>query len=98
MRNTHRAHLTSAELLPKARAAFETAEIENDLVVARFGAILRLTAQADGKELQIELAMDPKVSEGVAQDTIKRYNLFLADATGFSAKERAKRLRKSAAE
>ncbi len=98
VRNTHRAHLTPDDLLPKARAAFENAQIENGAVVARFGALVRLTAQADGKELKVDVTMDPKVPEAVAQDTIKRYNQFLADATGFTAKERAKRLRKSAGE
>lgn len=98
VRNTHRAHLTPSELLPKARTAFENAEIEGELVAARFGAILRLTAQAEGKELKVDVTMDPKVPDTVAQETIKRYNQFLAEATGFSAKERAKRLRKAAGE
>ncbi len=40
--------------------------------------------------------MDPKVPEEVARETIRRYNAFLEDATGFTAKERAKRLKKSA--
>ncbi len=40
--------------------------------------------------------MNPKVPEEVARETIARYNRFLEEATGFSAKERAKRLRKSA--
>jgi hypothetical protein len=95
VRNTHRAHLAPSDLLPLARTSFETAEIEGAAVVARFGAIVRLAAQAEGKELLIDVTMDPKVPEAVAADTIKRYNQFLADATGFSAKERAKRLRKS---
>jgi hypothetical protein len=96
VRNTHRAHLAPSDLLAHARTSFGTAEIENGAVVARFGAIQRLVALADGKELRIDVTMDPKVEEAVAADTIKRYNQFLADATGFSAKERAKRLRKSA--
>jgi len=96
VRNTHRAHLSAAELLPIARTAFENAEVEGAAVVAHFGAIVRLSAQAEGKDLLIDVTMDPKVPEAVAADTIKRYNQFLADATGFSAKERAKRLRKSA--
>jgi hypothetical protein len=96
VRNTHRAHLAASDLLAHAQSSFGGAEIENGAVVAKFGAIQRLVAQADGKELRIEVTMDPKVPPEVAADTIKRYNQFLADATGFSSKERAKRLRKSA--
>ncbi len=40
--------------------------------------------------------MNPKVTEEVARETIARYNRFLEETTGYSSKERAKRLRKSA--
>ncbi|MGI0068558.1 MAG: DUF5611 family protein [Thermoplasmata archaeon] len=40
--------------------------------------------------------MDPKVDVEIAAETVRRYNLFLERATGYSAKERAKKLRKSA--
>jgi hypothetical protein len=42
--------------------------------------------------------MNPKVPEDVQRDTISRYNRFLEAATGYSAKERARKLRKSAGE
>jgi hypothetical protein len=96
VRTSHRARLAPAELLPTARAAFETAEVDSGVVVAKFGAIVRLTAQAEGKELRVEVTMDPKVTPEVAAETVRRYNTFLEAATGFSSKERAKRLRKSA--
>jgi hypothetical protein len=61
---------------------------------ASWGAISRIVARADGKELAVEVTMNPKVPEPVARETIARYNRFLEEATGFSSKERAKRLRK----
>lgn len=96
VRTTHRTRLAVAALLPVAREAFGDALIENGVVVAKFGAIARLSAQPDGKELRIDLTMDPKVPAEVAEETVRRYNRFLEEATGFSAKERARRLRKSA--
>ncbi len=41
--------------------------------------------------------MDPKVPEEVARETIARYNRFLEDVTGYTSKERARRLRKESA-
>ncbi len=78
------------------RTHFGTATVSGDVVTAAYGAIEQLRARADGKELSIDLRMNPKVTEEVARETIARYNRFLEEATGYSAKERAKRLRKSA--
>lgn len=49
-------------------------------------------------ELEVLTASDPEVATEVASDTIGRYNRFLQAATGFSAKERSKRLQKKAKE
>jgi hypothetical protein len=78
------------------RQAFGEAAQEGDRVTTRFGAISRLAVWSEGKEIAVELTMDPKVSEEIARETIARYNRFLEEVTGYSAKERAKRLRKSA--
>lgn len=96
VRTTHRAGLSPDALVAVARDAFGTAEVDGPSVTVRFGAIVALRASAEGKELKIEVTMDPKVPEAVAQDTIHRYNRFLEAATGYTSKERAKRLRKSA--
>ena len=96
VRPSHRANLLPDKLLPIALGVFETAEAADGRVRARFGAITSLTAYGENRELAIELVMDPRVEEAVAAETIKRYNRFLEEATGYSSKERAKRLRKSA--
>ena len=98
VRTSHRGNLVPASLETVCRRHFEEVTRDGETVVARWGAIERLGARADGKTLGVELTMNPKVDESVARETIRRYNEFLEDATGFNSKERAKRLRKSAGE
>jgi hypothetical protein len=96
VRTSHRTNLAPEALATVCRTLFDDVSTEGDAVRARWGAIEKLTARADGKDLAVELVMNAKVDATTAQETIRRYNAFLAEATGFSAKERAKRLRKSA--
>ncbi len=96
VRASHRAHLVPEELERIARAHFDTVERTEDRVTSSFGAISRLVCRAVGRELEIDVTMNPKVPEDVARETIARYNRFLEEVTGFNSKERAKRLRKSA--
>ena len=98
VRASHRKNLTGSALQEILRSCFDSATLEGDSAVAAYGAIARLVARADGRDLAIDLTMNPKVPEDVARETIRRYNQFLELATGFSSKERAKRLRKSATE
>jgi hypothetical protein len=96
VRTSHRGNLVPAALATVCKVHFDETRVEGDSVLCHWGAIERLTARADGKELAVELVMNPKVDATMAQETIRRYNAFLEAATGFSSKERAKRLRKSA--
>lgn len=96
VKQSHRRLLGPQDLLGRAREAFGAGTVEGDAVILTFGALSRLTARAAGKDLAIETQMDPKVTPEVAADTIRRYNTFLEAATGFTSKERAKRLRKAA--
>ncbi|MCI4333792.1 MAG: DUF5611 family protein [Thermoplasmata archaeon] len=96
VRTSHRGNLVPTALATVCQGHFDGAKVEGDSVQCHWGAIERLTARADGKELAVELVMNPKVDAATAQETIRRYNAFLEAATGFSSKERAKRLRKSA--
>lgn len=96
VRTSHRKNLAVPALEALLRESFGAAQAEGDAAVASFGAISRIAARPAGRELEIDVTMNPKVPEDVARDTIRRYNLFLEAATGFSSKERARRLRKSA--
>jgi hypothetical protein len=96
VRTSHRGNLQPAALERLLSAHFEGVGGSGEERTATWGAISRLSVRADGKELRVDVTMNPKVPNEVARETIARYNRFLEDVTGFSSKERAKRLRKSA--
>jgi len=98
VRASQRSSLNLPALEAILKTCFGEAHIEGDSAVASFGAISRIAVRPAGRELSVDPTMNPQVPEDVARDTIRRYNQFLETATGFSAKERAKRLRKSAGE
>ena len=96
VRATQRRNLTLPALEELLRTCFGEAHVEGDSAVSSYGAISRLAVRPEGRELSVDPKTNPQVPEDVARETIRRYNQFLEAATGFSAKERAKRLRKSA--
>lgn len=97
VRASHRANLAVPALAELVKTHFGTAQVDGDAVTSSFGAISRISARSAGRELAVDVSMNPKVPEEVAAETIRRYNQFLEAVTGYSSKERAKRLRKSAA-
>lgn len=96
VRTTHRSNLTPDSLESLARASFGEAQRDGDGIATTFGALTQLKARAAGKNLGVEVTMNPKVSDELARETIRRYNEFLEAVTGYNAKERAKRARKTA--
>lgn len=96
MRQSHRPNLAPEALERILRTHFESAGGTGPERTASWGAISRLRVRADGRELLVDLTMDPKVSEEVARETIARYNRFLEETCGYTSKERAKRLKKTA--
>lgn len=95
VRRDHVAGLAQPSLERAAQASFGSGGRDGEFVVANFGALEALRARAAGKELEVETRMNPKVSVDVAAETVKRYNQFLEAVTGYTSKERAKRLRKT---
>jgi hypothetical protein len=95
VRRSHLRRLTDEEIDRLLRVHFTVQPGTGGVPEARFGAIAHLTARPVDKELEIDVRMDPKVPEEIARETIRRYNAFLEEATGFTAKERAKRLKKA---
>jgi len=79
-----------------AAETFGSAETRDGKVVASFGAATRITAWTDGKSLFVDTEMNPKVDNETAGKTITAFNRFLEAATGYNAKERAKRAQQSA--
>ena len=91
-----RKQLTLPKLVDLCRSSFETARMDGEAVVASYGALAELKTWLDGKDLAVDVKMNPLVESTLQQETIRRYNQFLQEATGFSSKERARKLRKSA--
>ena len=72
---------------------------DGDRFIANYGAMKPITVWLQSKkELYIDIVTDKDVSDEVALQTIRAKNEFLKMATGFSSKERSKRLKKKAKE
>ncbi|MCX8173007.1 MAG: DUF5611 family protein [Thermoplasmata archaeon] len=85
------------KLLTLVKEIFGNATLEGNLIKASYGALKELRVFAkDKKTLCVETVMERNVSDIVAEDTRKKYNLFLEKATGYTAKERMKKLQKEA--
>jgi hypothetical protein len=69
-------------------------EKEGDTYIVRYGAIRELRLWIKEKKLYAESKTDPKVDPDVASSTLKTYNRFLEELTGYTAKERQKMLKK----
>ncbi|OGS44883.1 MAG: hypothetical protein A3K76_03090 [Euryarchaeota archaeon RBG_13_57_23] len=77
---------------------FGKAEEKDGRMVSSFGALKELKAWGEGKRLCVETTMDTNVSNDIAAQTIKAYNVFLERVTGLTAKERGKKSQKAAKE
>lgn len=96
VRTSHRANLQPAALERILGVHFEGVGGTGEERTATWGAISHLSVRGEGRELRVDVTMNPKVPDEVARETIARYNRFLEEVTGYTAKERAKRLRKVA--
>ncbi len=96
LRRGHAKNIEGDGLRAVAEAAFSSATLEGGKVVASFGAIEKITAWTDGKQLYVDLVMKAGVPDAVATETISRNNRFLEAATGYTAKERGKRAQEAA--
>jgi hypothetical protein len=94
VRPSHRANLAPEALERILRNHFENVAAAGADRTASWGAIVRIAARAEGRDLLVDVTMNPKVPEEIARETIARYNRFLEEASGYSSKERAKRLKK----
>lgn len=69
---------------------------ENDKYTLSFGAFKRLSVWLDGKKLCVYTESSKEVSNEIILDTNRRYRIFLEEATGYTAKERAAKAKKEA--
>ena len=99
IRRGHQKELDGGKLKSMMQEAFGNVSEEGALLVSKYGALAKLSVGWDGKySLKVDTQMDPNVAPDVAQSTIRKYYEFLERATGFTAKERGKRLQKKAKE
>ncbi len=78
-------------------AAFGSVKEEGGALVSSYGAMTRIEVRVVSKtSMDISAVTDKGASPDLAADTIKRWNEFLEQATGFSSKERRNRLQKKA--
>lgn len=77
--------------------AFGSARMEGDVCVSSYGALTRIEVRVLSKtSLDIRTITDKDAAPDVAADTIRKWNEFLEEATGFTSKERRNRLQKKA--
>lgn len=75
---------------------FGNCEVMDGWCISRYGAMQPIKAKmVSKKELAIEI-VTVKIPEEQVLDTMKKRNMFLEEATGFTSKERLKRLKKKA--
>lgn len=67
---------------------------DGDVYIVKFGAIEELRLWIENKKLLAESKTNPNVTDDVAMMTIKTYNKFLEELTGYTAKERQKLMKK----
>lgn len=91
IRRGHQKNLQGGRLREIATECFGEAKEAEDRVVCRFGALALLAAWVDGNTLYVDTDMKKDVPDDVARSTIRAYNDFLERATGYTAKERAKK-------
>ena len=86
------------DLLTKVvKDIFGNARSSKGTVTASYKALKKLTVSMEGKSiLRVDTQMTQDVSDEDAMDTISKYNEFLLRATGFTSKERKKKLNKKA--
>jgi hypothetical protein len=78
---------------------FDDVKEENGAYVASFGPIKRLEVKLLSKNLlSVTSEADKTASEEDMAVSHKKYNVFMEQATGFTSKERSKRLQKKAKE
>jgi len=97
VRKGNEENIEPAKLKAHMQELFGNVQERDGKLSSSFGALKEIAAWAGKKNvLVVDTKMDLNVANEVAQQTIKAYNAFLEKATGFTSKERGKRLQKKA--
>lgn len=57
-----------------------------------YGSLKKISVQIKDKKLLVDTESSPDVDPAMAGDTIKRFNQFLGNATGYTSKQRRKKM------
>ena len=99
IRKGHYASIEGDKLREIISSVFGSVKAEGDELVSSFGAITRLEVKVLSKtSMDVTSTTDKTASIEMQTETVKRWNIFLEQATGFTSKERSKRLQKKAKE
>lgn len=76
---------------------FGEIKTSGEKIVTSFGALKKLELSTEGRTiLRVDTEMDKDVDDTTAFDTQKKYNTLLETLTGFTSKQRSKRLKDKA--
>ncbi len=85
---------TAERLESLLKKHFGSFERDGDAYIVRYKAIEELRLWLDGKVLKVESKARSGVDDKTALETLKTYNRFLDELTGYTAKERKKHMMK----
>ena len=99
VRRGHQENIEPAKLKAHMQEIFGNAQEKDGKMVSSFGALKEIAAWSGKKNvLVVDTKMDTSVGDDLALQTIRAYNTFLEKATGYTSKERGKRVQKKAKE
>jgi hypothetical protein len=96
IRRGHYKNIEGVRLKDVLESTFGPAQEEDGKFVCSYGALTRIVAWADKAALHVDTQANPDVDNETAVRTRQAWNSFLERATGFDAKQRAKRVQEDA--
>lgn len=92
----HYRNVEGVRLKDVMETVFGPAEEVDGKFVCSYGALTKIVAWADKVALHVDTQANPSVDNDTAIRTRQAWNAFLERATGFDAKQRAKRVQEEA--
>jgi len=96
IRRGHHKNIEGVRLKDVMEMSFGPVSDEAGKFVAAYGALSRIVAWADKTGLHVDTTSNLKVDNETAVRTREAWNAFLERATGYDAKQRAKRIQDEA--
>ena len=92
----HYKNIEGVRLKDVLESCFGPVQDEGGKFTCSYGALEKITAWTDGKNLFVDTTANPNVDDETAVRTRQAWNGFLEKATGFDAKQRSKRVQAEA--